>query len=117
MGTADMGTAEQKPCIVVGVDGSQESRQALRWATRLVSAIGAKLDSLAVWHLPALVFGPLPTELTHPPELRMETTLNETVEAVFGADRPDSLRLLVREGDPAEVLVGRSNTATIVGRR
>jgi nucleotide-binding universal stress UspA family protein len=69
-----MKNADQKPCIVVGVDGSQESRQALRWAVRLATAM----------------------------------------DAVFGADRPRNLRMLVREGHPAEILVGRSTTASLV---
>jgi nucleotide-binding universal stress UspA family protein len=109
-----MNSADQKPCIVVGVDGSQESRQALRWAARLAAAMDADVDAVAVWHSPNLVFGPPPVEFTHPPELHMEKTLAATVDAVFGADRPRNLRLLVREGHPAEVLVGRSATATLV---
>jgi nucleotide-binding universal stress UspA family protein len=109
-----MNTANQKPCIVVGVDGSQESRQALRWAVQLATGMGADVDALAVWHSPRLAFGPPPIEFTHPPEVHMEKTLVATVDAVFGADRPRNLRLLVREGHPAEVLVGRSTTAVLV---
>jgi nucleotide-binding universal stress UspA family protein len=114
-----MSNANQKPCIVVGVDGSEQSRNALRWAARLAPAMDADIDALAVWHSPALVWGPPPVEFTHPPEEHMKKVLTATVDAVFGANRPRNLRMLVREGHPAELLTGRSCDATmiIVGSR
>lgn len=114
-----MTTEQAKPYICVGVDGSRESRHALRWAARLAPALGAEIEALAVWHSPVLVFGPPPVEFTPAPELHTEKALTAAVDAVFGADRPSELRLRVRKGHPAEVLADRGHTAAliIVGRR
>lgn len=38
--------------IVVGVDGSDESRGALRWAQELAALTGATIQAVAVWTLP-----------------------------------------------------------------
>jgi hypothetical protein len=36
-------------CIVVGVDGSEPSQQALRWAAKVADATGAQIDAVAAW--------------------------------------------------------------------
>lgn len=41
--------------IVVGVDGSDESKLALRWALDEARLRGAKLRCIHVWHYPAMV--------------------------------------------------------------
>ncbi|WP_437440914.1 universal stress protein [Rathayibacter oskolensis] len=40
------------PRIVVGVDGSEHSRAALRSADRLAHAFDASIEAVAVWHYP-----------------------------------------------------------------
>ena len=45
-------TAEH-PTVVVGIDGSEQSKQALRWARYLAAPLGAQVEAVAVWHLPA----------------------------------------------------------------
>jgi Universal stress protein family len=39
--------------IVVGVDGSRPSRQALRWGAHLATTFGAGLDAVTAWDFPA----------------------------------------------------------------
>lgn len=39
--------------VVVGVDGSPSSRQALRWAAAQAALTGAELHAVTTWHLPA----------------------------------------------------------------
>ena len=107
-------TRSHRPLVVVGVDGSEESRTALRWAVELGRALDADVEALAVWHSPAIVFGPPPIEFLPAAEHRAEKQLTATVDAVFGPDRPRRLRLLVREGHPAELLAARSHTATML---
>jgi len=38
--------------IVVGVDGSPSSRQALRWAARQATVTGASLEIVTCWEFP-----------------------------------------------------------------
>ncbi|WP_219420020.1 universal stress protein [Pseudonocardia nigra] len=42
--------------MVVGIDGSDASRDALRWALAHASETGAEVYAIAVWHQP-LQFG------------------------------------------------------------
>ena len=39
--------------IVVGVDGSPSSREALRWAARQAALTGSVVDAVIAWHDPA----------------------------------------------------------------
>lgn len=45
--------ASHPPRIVVGVDGSAESVQALRWAVRQAELTGATVDAVIAWQPPA----------------------------------------------------------------
>ena len=38
--------------IVVGVDGSEASRDAIRWAYRQAQPTGCPLEVIACWHVP-----------------------------------------------------------------
>jgi hypothetical protein len=40
------------PCIVVGVDGFESSKAALRWAIHQAKLTGAVVDALTTWHIP-----------------------------------------------------------------
>jgi hypothetical protein len=42
------------PVIVVGVDGSEASRAALRWATHQAELTAARMRPVQAWRLPAL---------------------------------------------------------------
>jgi nucleotide-binding universal stress UspA family protein len=114
-------TAAVQPRIVVGVDGSEQSVRALRWAQRLAAGAGARLDAVAAWQFPvATAWGAaaaMPMNLD--PEHDMEKVLTETVDSVFGSDRPAGLRLIVDQGHPARVLLDRSAGALmlVVGSR
>jgi nucleotide-binding universal stress UspA family protein len=114
-------TATAQPRIVVGVDGSGSSAQALRWAQRLAASTGARLDAVAAWHFPvATTWGTaaaLPPDFN--PEHDMEKVLTETVDSVFGPDRPAGLRLIVEQGHPARVLLdhGAGALMVVVGSR
>ena len=54
--------------IIVGVDGSDNSRAALRWAYDEAAHHGASLNAIMVWHAPSLPmqppYGSLPPEGT-----------------------------------------------------
>ena len=104
--------------IVVGVDGSKPSRLALSWAMRLSVTTGASIDAVTAWHFPVnFGWGYVPDEWD--PVADATKCLTDSVDAVFGAERPTGLRLLVRQGLPAKILLDESREAAmlIVGSR
>lgn len=108
----DIPAAPQR-VIVVGVDGSEQSTVALRWAGRVATATRSSIDVVGVWHVP-MVYGWAgePDEWT--PGADAEKCLTEAVDAVFGTERPAGLRLIVREGSAAERLLEESDGAMML---
>lgn len=100
--------------IVVGVDGSDRSKDALRWAAQQAELTGATLEAIAVWHDP----GVSGLAAANPRELGLsklaEQTLAHAVDEVFGADHPAWLRTRVVEGHAAQVLVDASADADLL---
>ena len=43
--------------IVVGLDGSEGSKDALRWAARQATLTGASLDVVMTWEVPVVPYG------------------------------------------------------------
>lgn len=107
-----------RPRIVVGVDGSEQSKQALRWAARLADAEGAGMDAVAAWEIEGSV-GWTALPVGYSPQADMDKMLTDTVDEVFGADRPKDLRLHTFEANPARILLELSKTAhmVVVGSR
>jgi nucleotide-binding universal stress UspA family protein len=104
--------------IVVGVDGSAPSQQALRWGAHLAATFGAGLDAVTAWDFPAAYgLGSVPSDWD--PEQDMRKALDETVEQVFADQPPAGLRRLVSEGGAAKVLLDASQGAImlVVGSR
>lgn len=104
--------------IVVGVDESEQSKHALRWAGRLASLMGAEIDVVSAWYLPvAYGWGPVPLEWS--PTVDLEKRVSALVDDVFGSERPAPVNIVVREAAPSELLIQRSESAemVIVGSR
>ncbi len=99
--------------IVVGVDGSGPSKSALRWAARFAALTGGTIEAVLAWQPPTSYGGAYP-----PPEWRpdedAQATLTNTVDEVFGNERPADLRLIVEEGNAAAVLLDHSNGAELL---
>ncbi len=110
--------AGRVPRIVVGVDGSESSKAALRWAGRLAETLDARIDAVTVWE-PALAFGWGILPPTYSPQLDLERRLDEVVDEVFPDGRPDGLRAKVLEGPTAATLlrVARGAVMLAVGSR
>jgi nucleotide-binding universal stress UspA family protein len=114
--TEHAGTAR----IVVGVDGSEQSKHALRWAAWLAGTLDASIDAVIVWQPPvAMEYNWTTTIGDWDPHADSEKGLTATVDEVFGPDRPARMRLLVVEGNPAWQLMKQATGATmlIVGTR
>ena len=106
------------PRIVVGVDGSEQSKLALRWAVQVSATTSSPIEAVAAWHFP-VNFGWGYVSDGWDPAADATKALEDTVDEIFGSERPAGLRLLVRQGLPAKVLLDESRGATmlIVGSR
>jgi nucleotide-binding universal stress UspA family protein len=99
--------------IVVGVDGSPLSQQALRWGAHLAATFGAGLDAVTVWEFtPTRSWSSTPPDRS--PDQYTRQVLDQTVQDVFGDQPPAGLRRLVREGGAAKVLLDASEGAIMV---
>lgn len=109
---------QQKPTgIVVGVDGSEQSQLALHWAAQLAPCLDCRIEAVIAWRFPSAYSFVIPDGWD--PEHDAQCALEAAVDAAFGDGRPDGLRLLVRQGLPAKVLLDASVGARmlIVGSR
>jgi nucleotide-binding universal stress UspA family protein len=104
--------------IVVGVDGSRHSVEALRWGAYQASALGARLEAVTAWEYPPS-FGWAAVPSGWDPVKDMEKVLQDAVREAFGDQLPSGLDLQVREGGAARVLIEASRAATmlVVGSR
>jgi nucleotide-binding universal stress UspA family protein len=113
---SESGAGEHR--IVVGVDGSEGSRQALRWAARQAGFTGAILDAVTGWEYPAFYgWAPaMPDDVDY--EDLARSGLDKTLDEVFGDRRP-RLETRVIPRHPALALVEASEGAEllVVGTR
>jgi nucleotide-binding universal stress UspA family protein len=116
--TSQASTSSDLHRVVVGVDGSRQSKQALRWAARLAATYDAELVAIAAWHYPA-AYGVGGVDGLWDPQQDAGKCLAQSVDEVFGPDRPVNLQMLVQEGNAAHVLIDRSSDALllVVGSR
>ena len=95
--------ATHENVIVVGVDGSEPSKSALRWAARMSAMTGATIDAVTAWQPPANYgWGYAYADSTWRPDQDAEKVLTQTVDAVFGPDRPVGMRLIIPAGKPRQ---------------
>lgn len=117
MSTAD---AQGRPArIVVGVDGSEPSEAALRWAARLAPVLGAVIDAVIAWQDPSRYGWTALVSQDWRPDQDAAKVLEQSLSNVFGAERPPGLLATTREGHAANVLLEASEDAEmlIVGSR
>jgi nucleotide-binding universal stress UspA family protein len=99
--------------IVVGVDGSEPSKSALRWAARFATMSGATIEAVLAWQPPVSYGGAYPPADWRPDQ-DAEVILASTVSEVFGDERPAGIRLIVEEGNAAAVLLDHSTGAELL---
>jgi nucleotide-binding universal stress UspA family protein len=91
--------------IVVGVDGSEQSIDALHWAARQAKLTGASLRVVSTWHYPvSLGWAPAwPPDWN--PAAEAKSALTKVIKEQLGADAGIAVTEEIVEGHPAEVLV------------
>lgn len=104
--------------ILVGVDGSDNSKEALRQAIRFGQALGASVEAIMCWDSPYLYesYDDIdPARFSADKEKLFAATLRE----VFGEDLPQKLTPRLVRGQAAATLIAESEDAQllIVGRR
>ncbi|MFC4903144.1 universal stress protein [Kocuria oceani] len=104
--------------VVVGVDGSEQSVEALRWAARIAPALGASVRVVGAWDYPPEYAGYVPLGSDNFDEVTRKR-VEKTIQQAFGEDVPEGLTTTVEFGHPSKVLVRESEDAAmlVVGRR
>ena len=104
--------------IVVGVDGSQASKDALRWAARPARLTSAELRVIMAWRQP-VSYGYTAEYSDVDFEAEALTLLGQIVDEVIGTGDSLPIRRETRQGHPAQVLVAESEGADllVVGSR
>ncbi len=99
---------------VVGVDGSDTSIGALRWACDEAARTGARIDVLIAWQWPFSFGTALPVASGYDPAGDARMLLEDIATGM--ADEFPSVRIAVRavEGHPGEVLVEASRHADLL---
>jgi nucleotide-binding universal stress UspA family protein len=104
--------------IVVGVDGSEASVEALKHAQGLAVCVGAHLVVLACWDYPPVYDGYVAVGINDF-DVRAGEVLKESVAKAFGAATPVNIETRLVQGRPRHSLIDASRTADmlVVGRR
>ncbi|MCX4524577.1 universal stress protein [Streptomyces sp. NBC_01551] len=110
-----------EPLIVVGVDGSNHSKEALRWAVAQAKAIGGRVHAVMSWDWntnPFAVGTAAPQELVNA-EAAARQKLADTVATAVGTSPGVPVFRRVEQGSAAQVLVDASKEAdlTVIGTR
>ena len=98
-----------RPLIVVGVDGSESSRYALRWAARQAECADADVRAVMAWHLPE-IYSYEPRDY----EADARDALDDVVKETLGSDPRVSVVTQVVAGDAAPVLIAASRDAELL---
>ena len=103
--------------IVVGVDGSPSSLDALRWAVRQGSLTGSAVHAVIAWHYPA-VYGMYAITDALDWAVEAEQTLASALKEALG-DEVSNVTSYVHQGHPARVLLDAAAGADllVVGSR
>ncbi|MBT2595094.1 universal stress protein [Arthrobacter sp. ISL-72] len=104
--------------IVVGVDGSDTSVEALKQAQGLAVHLGAQLVALACWDYPPVHDGYVAMGIDDF-DVRAGEILLESIAKAFGAQTPPNVETRLVQGRPRHTLIDASRTADmlVVGRR
>jgi nucleotide-binding universal stress UspA family protein len=105
--------------IVVGIDGSEPSKAALRWALAEARLRGAQLTPVLAWEFPSLALtsygdATLPVGTMADVEKQAETVAHACVAEVMGDALDPPIDLVVRQGHPAAVLLQEAKGASLI---
>jgi nucleotide-binding universal stress UspA family protein len=107
------GPADDRPRIVVGVDGFESSKAALRWALHQAKLTGAVVEAVTAWHVPPST-GVIPIDDL--PDYRddAQSVLGEAIAEMSTTDPEVEVWPHVTEGRAAQVLVEAAEGAELL---
>ena len=102
--------------ILVGVDGSQGARRALRYAAAEAVLRGARLRIICAWRLPSQIYldGALPEETLEGFRFNAEQIVRDALREVELANPGLECEAAALEGQPADVLIREAEKASLV---
>jgi nucleotide-binding universal stress UspA family protein len=104
----------QERRIVVGVDGSDSSKAALRWAIRQAKLAGESVDAVIAWRFPS-TYGWAPYPVSVPDlESNAKNVLIAALAEVSTLEPDVLVRPIVTEGNAAEVLLRAAKGADLL---
>lgn len=121
-------TRQEEPMsgrVIVGVDGSETARKAVRWAAREAKLRGMKLELVTAWEIPTYSyvsrygFPAISEEMMKSLTARAEGHLAEALVDARAEARDVQIETIAAEGQPAKVLVEVAKGADllVVGSR
>jgi nucleotide-binding universal stress UspA family protein len=99
--------------IVVGVDGSASSAQALRWAAEEARVRGSRLEAIQAWEGTIGVIPPSPTS-DEPSKRHANESLAAAVDGLPADDRPAKIDSRAVQGHAAAALIEASAGADLL---
>jgi nucleotide-binding universal stress UspA family protein len=100
--------------VIVGVDGSDGSRAALRWAASEAARWGAPLVAVWAWEFsPLIVATNAPTEIEELSQA-VAQRLRETLVEELGEDAADRVEAHVVEGPPVRALLDQASADDLI---
>ena len=99
--------------IVVGVDGSDSSKAALRWAIQHAREAGARVEAVIAWRHPT-TYDWQPTGIAGDFAGTAKQTLSDAITESEGAEPGVAVIPVVTEGHPVEVLLHAATGANLL---
>lgn len=105
----------ERPRIVVGLDGSQASNEALKWAAEEAKLLGATVEAIHAWQLPPTYgWGPVVPSPNLDLSENAQATVREALKEVFGESVPDYVHATIVEGQAAHSLIEAAKGAHLL---
>ncbi len=111
--------SKKPPVILVGVDGSAASKDALLWAADYAVLSGGRVHAVAAWEWPISLGVAVPLPDDYDPLKDSKTALEKTVAEVLGDSPSVPVSSTIVEGSPGYALVAAAANADllVVGSR
>lgn len=113
------GAKKSSPLVVVGVDGSAGSKEALRWAVDYAKGIGGRVRAVIAWHWPISLVVALPIAEVVEPLDEARKTLDAAIADALGDAPSGDLEVKACYGAAVPVLLEEAIHANllVVGSR